>query len=166
MIPPAGLPDVFNPNLPPVPPLKFNFTSANIPRKFWQPMPGTEVLRVKYGSVVQLVFQDTSILAPENHPMHLHGYDFYILATGSGNFNETTDTAKFNLIDPPRRNTVVVPGGGWSVIRFLANNPGAWFMHCHLDIHLTWGLAMVFVVDNGVGELQTLKPPPPDLPMC
>nr|QCZ35196.1 laccase 29 [Salvia miltiorrhiza] len=102
----------------------------------------------------------------ENHPIHLHGYDFYIVAEGFGNFNPTRDTPKFNLVDPPMRNTASVPVGGWAVIRFVADNPGVWLMHCHLDVHITWGLAMAFLVDNGVGELQTLQPPPPDLPLC
>lgn len=39
-------------------------------------------------------------------------------------------------------------------------------MHCHLDVHLGWGLAMAFIVENGVGELETLEPPPADLPVC
>ncbi|WJZ89167.1 hypothetical protein VitviT2T_008405 [Vitis vinifera] len=76
------------------------------------------------------------------------------------------DTAKFNLIDPPVRNTIGVPTGGWAVIRFVADNPGTWLMHCHIDAHLTWGLAMVFLVENGAGELQSIEPPPADLPPC
>lgn len=43
---------------------------------------------------------------------------------------------------------------------------GTWIMHCHLDVHIGWGLAMVFVVDNGVGQLETLEQPPEDLPVC
>lgn len=39
-------------------------------------------------------------------------------------------------------------------------------MHCHIDSHLTWGLAMAFVVENGPGELQSMEAPPPDLPPC
>ena len=27
---------------------------------------------------------------------------------------------------------------------------GVWFLHCHLDDHLTWGLNTVFLVKNGV----------------
>ncbi|KAJ6720632.1 LACCASE [Salix viminalis] len=41
-----------------------------------------------------------------------------------------------------------------------------WLMHCHLDVHITWGLAMAFLVDNGIGELQSVEPPPADLPIC
>ncbi|GFY83473.1 laccase 12 [Actinidia rufa] len=102
----------------------------------------------------------------ENHPIHLHGYDFFIVAEGFGNFNPKTDSKKFNLVDPPMRNTASVPVGGWTVIRFVADNPGVWLMHCHLDVHITWGLAMAFLVENGVGELQSLQPPPADLPLC
>lgn len=43
---------------------------------------------------------------------------------------------------------------------------GAWLMHCHIDSHLAWGLAMVFLVENGEGEMQSVLPPPPDLPPC
>ncbi|KAA8534020.1 hypothetical protein F0562_031537 [Nyssa sinensis] len=83
---------------------------------------------------------------------------------GFGNFNPKTDTAKFNLVDPPMRNTASVPVKGWAAIRFVADNPGIWLMHCHLDVHITWGLAMAFLVEDGVGELESLQAPPADLP--
>ncbi|KAL0282237.1 UNVERIFIED_CONTAM: Laccase-12 [Sesamum angustifolium] len=85
---------------------------------------GTKLYPLKYGETVQVVLQGTSIFTAENHPIHLHGYDFYIIAEGFGNFNPSTDTAKFNLVDPPLRNTASVPVGGWTVIRFVADNPG------------------------------------------
>lgn len=43
---------------------------------------------------------------------------------------------------------------------------GVWLFHCHIDSHLTWGLAMNFEVENGIGEAESLEPPPPDLPRC
>ncbi|KAK9129557.1 hypothetical protein Sjap_010044 [Stephania japonica] len=156
---------VFSSNFPPNPPLKFDYT-GKVPRKYWTPKRGTEALRLKFGSRVQLVLQDTSIFAAENHPIHLHGHNFFVVAEGFGNFNARKDSRKFNLVDPPQRNTVGVPVGGWAVIRFTADNPGVWLMHCHFDNHLFWGLAMVFVTDNGVGELETIEPPPNDLPRC
>ncbi|XP_022993163.1 laccase-12-like [Cucurbita maxima] len=159
------IPGVVTPDFPANPPVKFDYT-GNVSQSLFQPVPGTKGYRLKYGSRVQVVLQDTSIVTPENHPIHLHGYDFYIIAEGFGNFNPKTDTKKFNLVDPPLRNTVAVPTNGWAVIRFVADNPGAWIMHCHLDVHITWGLAMVFLVDNGVGQLQSIEAPPPDLPIC
>lgn len=118
-----GIQGVFTTDFPANPPVKFDYT-GNVSRSLWQPVPGTKVYKLKYGSRVQIVLQDTSIFTPENHPIHIHGYDFYIVAEGFGNFNTKTDTSKFNLVDPPLRNTVGVPVGGWAVIRFVADNPG------------------------------------------
>ncbi|XP_008792257.2 laccase-3-like [Phoenix dactylifera] len=160
------MPGVFTADFPAQPPVQFDYTAANVSRSLWQPVAATKVYKLKYGSVVQLVLQGTNIFAAENHPIHLHGYDFYILAQGFGNFNAAKDAAKFNLVDPPMRNTVGVPVNGWAVIRFVADNPGVWLMHCHLDVHITWGLAMAFLVEDGLGVLQSLEPPPADLPIC
>jgi len=160
-----GVPGVFTTDFPANPPVQFDYT-GNVSRSLWQPVQATKLYKLKYGSVVQVVLQGTSIFTAENHPIHIHGYDFYILAEGFGNFNAAKDTAKFNLVDPPMRNTVGVPVNGWAVIRFVADNPGVWLMHCHLDVHITWGLAMAFLVEDGVGELEALEAPPEDLPLC
>jgi len=127
-----GIPGVFTNDFPPNPPLKFDYT-GNVSRTLWQPVRGTRGYPLKYGSRVQVVLQGTSIVSPENHPIHLHGYDFYIIAEGFGNFNSKTDTAKFNLVDPPLRNTVAVPVSGWAVIRFVADNPGKSYSEVHID---------------------------------
>ncbi|XP_050210494.1 laccase-12-like [Mercurialis annua] len=161
-----GIPRVFTTDFPANPPVKFDYTGNNVSRSLFQPVAGTKLYKLKYGSRVQIVLQDTSIVTPENHPIHLHGYDFYIIAEGFGNFNPQTDASKFNLVDPPLRNTVGVPVNGWAVIRFVADNPGVWLMHCHLDVHITWGLAMAFLVENGVGKLESIEAPPQDLPPC
>nr|GMD57538.1 laccase-12-like [Ipomoea batatas] len=160
-----GIPGVFTTDFPAAPPVKFDYT-GNVSRSLWQPASGTKVYRLKYGARVQIVLQGTSIFTAENHPIHLHGYDFYILAEGFGNFNPQKDTAKFNLVNPPLRNTASVPVNGWTVIRFVADNPGVWIMHCHLDVHITWGLATAFIVENGVTELEALEAPPADYPIC
>lgn len=76
---------------------------------------------------VEIVFQGTNILAPENHPMHLHGFSFYLVGTGSGNFNYKTSPKSYNLVDPPNVNTFGVPKNGWATIRFVADNPGTFF---------------------------------------
>ncbi|CAN4087464.1 unnamed protein product [Withania somnifera] len=160
-----GIPGIFSTDFPAVPPVKFDYT-GKVSRPLWQPIRGTKLYKLKYGATVQVVLQGTSIFTAENHPIHLHGYDFYIIAEGFGNFNPKTDTAKFNLVDPPLRNTASLPVNGWTVIRFVADNPGVWLMHCHLDVHITWGLAMAFLVENGVSELESLEAPPVDMPVC
>ena len=41
------------------------------------------------------------------------------------------------------KDTVIVPFGGYVVIRFIADNPGWWFLHCHIEIHQLEGMAAV-----------------------
>ncbi|MFS7934552.1 putative laccase [Helianthus anomalus] len=41
-----------------------------------------------------------------------------------------------------------------------------WFMHCHIEIHISWGLRMAWLVMDGVLPSQKLPPPPADLPKC
>ncbi|KAJ6964401.1 hypothetical protein NC652_002618 [Populus alba x Populus x berolinensis] len=155
---------VFTDDFPGNPPTPFNYTGTQ-PKNF-QTVSGTKLYRLAYNSTVQLVLQDTGMLTPENHPIHLHGFNFFEVGRGIGNFNPKRDPKKFNLADPVERNTIGVPAGGWTAIRFIADNPGVWFMHCHLEVHTTWGLKMAFVVDNGEGPNESVLPPPPDLPEC
>ncbi|MQL83053.1 hypothetical protein Taro_015522 [Colocasia esculenta] len=157
---------VFTDDFPGVPLRVYDFVNGapNRAPVDTQSVNDTKVFVLEYGDRVQLVLQDTGTITTENHPMHLHGYSFYVVGNGKGNFNPRT--ARLNLVDPPYVNTIAVPVGGWSAIRFVADNPGAWFMHCHLDIHLSWGLSMVFIVKDGKGPSETLPPPPADLPRC
>ncbi|KAF5446773.1 hypothetical protein F2P56_032376 [Juglans regia] len=155
---------VFTDDFPGNPSIKYNYTGTQ-PANF-QTTTGTRLYRLAYNSTVQLVLQDTGMITPENHPLHLHGFNFFEVGRGLGNFNPKKDPKKFNLVDPVERNTIGVPSGGWTAIRFRADNPGVWFMHCHLEVHTTWGLKMAFVVDNGKGPDESLLPPPSDLPKC
>ncbi|KAK9289516.1 hypothetical protein L1049_007671 [Liquidambar formosana] len=43
---------------------------------------------------------------------------------------------------------------------------GVWFMHCHLEVHTSWGLKMAWIVLNGKLPNQKVLPPPADLPKC
>ncbi|KAJ8619667.1 hypothetical protein MRB53_028196 [Persea americana] len=71
---------------------------------------------------------DTSIIGEESHPLHLHGFNFYVVGQGFGNYDPKKDPSKVNLVDPVERNTVGVPSGGWVAIRFFADNPGHYFI--------------------------------------
>lgn len=155
---------VFTADFPDRPPTPFNYTGT--PPKNLITSKGTRLSHLPFNSTVQLILQDTSVLTVENHPIHLHGFNFFIVGRGFGNYNPNTDPAGFNLLDPPERNTVGVPTGGWTAIRFRADNPGVWFMHCHLEVHTTWGLKMAFLVENGAGPDQSVLPPPSDFPKC
>ncbi|KAF8861398.1 hypothetical protein BDZ45DRAFT_800116 [Acephala macrosclerotiorum] len=74
---------------------------------------------------------------PAAHPMHLHGHNFYVLNVGTGTWDGTTIV---NPNNPQRRDTQIVPAGGYLVIQFEADNPGAWPLHCHIAWHVSAGL--------------------------
>ncbi|CAN6705175.1 unnamed protein product [Malus baccata var. baccata] len=155
---------VYTLDFPANPPIPFNYTGTS-PANL-QTTNGTRLYRLEYNSTVQIVLQGTAIIAPESHPTHLHGFNFFVVGKGLGNFDPKKDPEKFNLVDPVERNTVSVPTAGWTAIRFRANNPGIWFLHCHLEVHTSWGLKMAFLVENGEGQNESLPPPPTDLPTC
>ncbi|KAJ3272122.1 hypothetical protein HK104_004534 [Borealophlyctis nickersoniae] len=72
------------------------------------------------------------------HPFHLHGHVFSVLS------NDGTDADLSKLTSAPQRDVIAVHGGGVH-IRFIADNPGVWFLHCHIDWHLEAGLAAIVV---------------------
>ncbi|CAF1920600.1 hypothetical protein HID58_049350 [Brassica napus] len=158
---------VYGTRFPEFPPLVFNFTADDQPLFLQTPRLATEVKILKFGESVEIVLQGTSLVGGGiDHPMHLHGFSFYMVGVGFGNYNVTEAPSNYNLKDPPYKNTATVPRNGWVAIRFIADNPGVWFMHCHFDRHLTWGMKVVFIVKNGRGLNQQILPPPPDLPPC
>ncbi|KAF8756370.1 multicopper oxidase family [Rhizoctonia solani] len=71
------------------------------------------------------------------HPWHLHG------ASPQHAFDIVENGGPVNYVNPPRKDVVPV-GGNTARIRFRTDNPGPWFLHCHIDWHLEVGLAVVF----------------------
>ncbi|KAG6408512.1 hypothetical protein SASPL_131525 [Salvia splendens] len=157
---------VYEEDFPGNPPFQFNYTMEFVPRLLWVPQNGTRVRVVEYNSSVELVFQGTNILGGTYHPMHLHGYSFYVVGRGNGNFDRARDPSGYNLVDPPLQNTIAIPRNGWTAIRFKANNPGVWLLHCHLDRHVSWGMEMAFIVKEGTSQDAKMLPPPADMPKC
>lgn len=89
---------------------------------------------------VSMIIQTTFAQA---HPLHLHGHDFWVLGTGAGTYDETTDTLL--TTNAPRRDVVMLPASGWTAISFITDNPGAWIMHCHIAWHADEGFALQLV---------------------
>lgn len=106
---------------------------------------GNGVYKIDYNTTVDIILQNANALAAntsEIHPWHLHGHDFWVLGYGEGKFTKG-DEANFNLKNPPLRNTVVIFPYGWTALRFVADNPGAWAFHCHIEPHLHMGMGVV-----------------------
>ncbi|KAG6909504.1 hypothetical protein DXG01_017061 [Tephrocybe rancida] len=58
------------------------------------------------------------------------------------------DSPTYNYVNPVRRDTVSLGlADGNATIRFVTDNAGPWFLHCHIDWHLELGLAIVFAED-------------------
>ncbi|GLT26723.1 hypothetical protein SLA2020_017690 [Shorea laevis] len=161
-----GIPGVFETDFPSFPSLFYDFTAPDLPTDLEFSKVGTKAKILDYNSTVELVFQGTNLLDGSDHPIHLHGFSFYVVGMGLGNFDKDKDPSTYNLVDPPLQNTVHVPINGWVIIRFRADNPGVWNMHCHFDEHSTWGMDTVFIVKNGKSPETKLLPPPPDMPPC
>ncbi|KAJ8669572.1 hypothetical protein QAD02_000831 [Eretmocerus hayati] len=129
------------------------------------------VLQVDLNSVVELILIDEGVPYDANHPFHLHGHEFRVLAMRRLGKNVTMKDVMQadreghidrNFERPPIKDTVTVPDGGYTVVRFHANNPGYWLFHCHIEFHVAVGMALVFKV----GEHEDFHPVPLDFPRC
>ncbi len=81
---------------------------------------------VKYGDRVVIKFINQT---PMSHPMHLHGHTFQVIDING------------QSISGALRDTVLVTGKSSVTIAFDANNPGLWYLHCHVLWHLAAGMA-------------------------
>ncbi|KAF2270971.1 hypothetical protein CC78DRAFT_7528 [Lojkania enalia] len=106
-----------------------------------------------FNASTHLVYQTTSLRTIDlltqnfddgNHPFHLHGHSFFVLATGQG-YPPVSLYKDLDLRNPLRRDVVSVPAYGWTLVRFVADNPGVWAWHCHISWHAEAGLLMQFI---------------------
>lgn len=106
-----------------------------------------------------------------NHPFHLHGYSFRVIGMDRLGKNVTEEEVrqldedgllKRNFKDAPIKDTITVPDGGYTILRWQASNPGYWLFHCHIEFHVEMGMAIVFKV----GEDETYPPLPKNFPQC
>ena len=87
--------------------------------------PDTEPLTVRRGERVRLRIINRSM---EDHPIHLHGHTFQIVAIGdrpvAGPFKDTVTLGHMDSYD----------------VEFVADNPGRWLLHCHNVDHMMGGM--------------------------
>lgn len=91
----------------------------------------------KKGDLVKIrVVNDASSMHPMQHPFHMHGQRFIVLAT---NGVKNTDLSW--------KDTTLVQTGDTVDILVPMDNPGAWMAHCHIAEHLESGMMFNFYVD-------------------
>lgn len=71
--------------------------------------------------------------------------DVVLLAQNNTTFDPAASFSTFNFVNPPRRDVVLLPGGGYIAIAFKPDNPGAWLVHCHIAWHASAGKLHIFV---------------------
>ncbi len=89
-------------------------------------LPEAPLFRVTRGTAVSLEL-DNDTRWP--HAMHVHGHHF-VRASAPGIWRDTV------LIDPGERDA----------LRFVADNPGRWLIHCHMAEHMAGGMLTWFEV--------------------
>eukprot|EP00929_Paragymnodinium_shiwhaense_P020333 TRINITY_DN13596_c0_g1_i4.p1 TRINITY_DN13596_c0_g1~~TRINITY_DN13596_c0_g1_i4.p1 ORF type:complete len:225 (+),score=41.36 TRINITY_DN13596_c0_g1_i4:353-1027(+) len=108
----------------------------------------------------------------ETHPWHLHGHKFWVVGTWPGEFNGTVPAGGSGGKVHRRDTTMIIGEGmehrpdaragcGFTVLRFKADNPGAWNFHCHALWHSVMGMEVVFYTAPA-----EIAPPPEQLPLC
>jgi FtsP/CotA-like multicopper oxidase with cupredoxin domain len=96
--------------------------------------PGTQKpqVHVKLGQRVALKFVNETGMS---HPMHLHGHSFQVIDING------------HALNGALRDTVLVPPRTSVTVAFDANNPGLWYVHCHVLWHLAAGMATLVQYD-------------------
>ncbi|KAI6112531.1 multicopper redoxase [Pisolithus sp. B1] len=66
----------------------------------------------------------------------------------------SANSTAYNYVNPVIRDTVNIGQNTDNVtVRFVTDNAGPWFLHCHIDWHLYRGMAVVLAVDtNGTAK--------------
>ncbi len=90
------------------------------------------LVHVKKGQRIALRFINETGMS---HPMHLHGHSFQVIEINGKSLNGAL------------RDTVLVPPKTSVTVAFDANNPGIWYVHCHVLWHLAAG-------DGGVSAVR------------
>jgi len=93
--------------------------------------------RFRVGDVVKIRLRnDRDAWHAMQHPLHIHGQRFLVLAQ-DGVPND-------NLV---WKDTVLLPAGTTTDILLELSNPGRWMVHCHIAEHLESGMKFVFEVE-------------------
>jgi len=93
------------------------------------------------GDVIKLrIFNDPETFHPMNHPIHIHGQRFLVVARDG--------VVQENLA---WKDTAILPVGSTMDLLVEMSNPGDWMLHCHIAEHLHAGMHFHFSVGESPG---------------
>ena len=89
------------------------------------------------GDVVKIrVFNEPQDFHPMQHPIHIHGQRFLVVARDG--------IEQDNLV---WKDTAMIPVGSTMDLLVEMSNPGDWMIHCHIAEHLSAGMHFHFTVE-------------------
>ncbi|KIV89315.1 hypothetical protein PV10_08892 [Exophiala mesophila] len=129
-------------------------------------IPTTDLhIKTTMGQWVDLIVRTQGPLA-QPHPMHKHSNKAYVLGKGTGPWNwtsvaeaaEVLPAGTFNFVNPPYRDsyttTPAEQNSTWMALRYEVVNPGPFLFHCHMQTHMSGGMALAFL--DGVDQWPEL----------
>ncbi|XP_051174280.1 uncharacterized protein LOC127289987 [Leptopilina boulardi] len=136
----------------------------------------THLVDIKKDAIVEIILYDKAGIEGVLHPFHLHGYKFTVLKIGQERTQNLTLRDVNSILNEhksilsstgysrhtPMKDTVIVSTAGYVILRFIADNPGFWSFHCHIDWHMLEGMNMVL----HVGNREDLPPIPKNFHTC
>jgi FtsP/CotA-like multicopper oxidase with cupredoxin domain len=124
-----------------MPAMNWSTTGKEVRWVLRDPATGRENMDIGWrfhrGDVIKLrIANDRAVLHGMQHPIHLHGQRFLVLAV-NGKRND-------NLA---WKDTVLVPSGATVDLLVDLSNPGIWMLHCHIAEHLEAGMMTAITVE-------------------
>ena len=125
-------------------------------------VPNDVTYTIEQNELIDVVLQNTVATngVCESHPFHLHGHKFWIHSQGTGMYDASLNTSPTSN-SPILRDTLTLYASsysnlalnrseanylkpcGWVKLRFIADNPGLWLLHCHIGSHLFMGMTVL-----------------------
>jgi FtsP/CotA-like multicopper oxidase with cupredoxin domain len=105
---------------------KYSWTINNIIFDTEHPSTQAAQVHVKQGQRIAIKFTNETAMP---HPMHLHGHSFQVVEING------------KPLKGALRDTILIPARSTVTVAFDANNPGIWYLHCHILWHLAAGMA-------------------------
>ncbi len=135
---------------PAMPMMNWNSTSAEVEWVLREPSTGLENMEIDWqfevGEVVKIRLRnERRALHAMQHPFHIHGQRFLVLARNG--------VPVENL---GWKDTALLPVGTTTDILLEVTNPGDWMAHCHISEHLEAGMRTVFRVTQGLEDRRDL----------
>ncbi|TBU24294.1 laccase [Dichomitus squalens] len=117
-------------------------------------LPSGSIYELPINSSIEINFPAAANAVGNPHPFHLHGHAFAVVRSAG--------SSEYNYDNPVWRDTVStgISSSDNVTIRFQTDNPGPWFLHCHIDFHLDAGFAVVLAED--IPDVASANPVPAD----